>query len=516
MDRKKHLLQQLRSSIKRAPSQHAGDVPAHSPLRCSLRTMAFTTLLLLFSSQLLLLSVWNSGRTKKLNVLLRTAEPLVTHWRVRPENSANTKVLLRASETADAVGFLSPGTRVRTYPYSELSDDKYLFMMSPINGFALKRLFEMVPEGDEFDLSPFLYEGYRWEGHNLKTRFLFAPTALVIAQQLWNALQIFEVFLAIALFYVVRSNTATSSDGCSWLTITRTCEHYFVGLGGALGLMILLPFSIYVSSPGAPVLAIVTLMTCLLALSSQNAKAILLDVGPGECTQVKATQGRWSCRKLLLSTSLLQQEHLFSLVPSHDSDEVKGAVCSSSVSVRSEENSMEQTLPSRPVMQIELLGFLCNLSSSLYNYHHSHKTWPHWRYHFFNLDKFFGWIGGNHRAKIDMFNTRVYTLGLPNVHVPLYVPGGLGSTTGGHMFWILWSFIPVLYVAYYLCMYLLAPRSPGVKIQRAMLLFSMFHFLFLTGKRDTVLFSRMFSSQRAPLASLTYLIARIVGRLGFL
>ena len=155
---------------------------------------------------------------------------------------------------------------------------------------------------------------------------------------------------------------------------------------------------------------------------------------------------------------------------------------------------MEQTLPSRPVMQIELLGFLCNLSSSLYNYHHSHKTWPHWRYHFFNLDKFFGWIGGNHRAKIDMFNTRVYTLGLPNVHVPLYVPGGLGSTTGGHMFWILWSFIPVLYVAYYLCMYLLAPRSPGVKIQRAMLLFSMFHFLFLTGKRDTVLFSRMFTT----------------------
>ena len=30
---------------------------------------------------------------------------------------------------------------------------------------------------------PFLY---RWEGHNLKTRFLFAPTALVIAH--WNAL----------------------------------------------------------------------------------------------------------------------------------------------------------------------------------------------------------------------------------------------------------------------------------------------------------------------------------------
>ena len=241
-------------------------------------------------------------------------------------------------------------------------------------------------------------------------------------------------------------------------------------------MLIMLPFSVYVSSPGAMVFSFVALMTCKWAFA-QNPTELVIDVGPTAASPQEP-----------LMLPLLDQENC-------TAETQPVLVLSPSSAPRSEpkKNVVSMVLPRMWVGQEEWLGFLCNLSSSLYNYHNSHKTWPHWRFHFFNLDKYFGWTGGSHQSKVDMFNTGMYTLGLPNVDVPLYVPGARGSTTGGHVFWFLWSIIPTFYVSYYLCMYLLAPRAPGVKIQRGLLLFSMFHFLFMTGKIEKFSSVRGFS-----------------------
>ena len=480
MFRNFHLVKE-QPGAKRWRHEHGDALASTAPVSTvhfSLRALACITFILLLSSQMLLISVWKSGHTKRLTMQQNMADALVTHWRVRPDKASNAKVRLRATDTAEAVGFLSPGTLVRAYQYDEVGSETYLFLMSPLTGFARTKLFEPIPDEDEFDLSPLMYEGYRMEGRNRTARYLYAPTILVVAQQLWNALQVFEIFLAMALYFVVRSNTTTTTEsakGC-WATFARACDHRFWGLSGAVGLGILLPLSTYVSSPGATVYAFVTLMTCLVALTNNGAH-VLVEVSPEE-SKIKDADTRWLFPAASSASSSLQQ--LPFLIPSLALD--NGSCGEGPMTRKPEKQEGWQRLPVWLVAQEEMLGFLCNLASSLYNYHNSQKTWPHWQRHFFNLDKYFGWVGGDGHSKGDVFYTGMYALGLPNVDVPLYVPGSRGSTTGGHVFWMLWSIIPVLYVAYYLCMYLLAPRSPGVKIQRTLLLFAMFHFLFMTGK----------------------------------
>lgn len=62
----------------------------------------------------------------------------------------------------------------------------------------------------------------------------------------------------------------------------------------------------------------------------------------------------------------------------------------------------------------------------------------------------------------------------------MYVTHNFGSVTGSNMFILIWSVLPTLYVIYFGCLYILSPRSPFKNIQRGLLLFGMFHFLFLT------------------------------------
>ena len=71
-------------------------------------------------------------------------------------------------------------------------------------------------------------------------------------------------------------------------------------------------------------------------------------------------------------------------------------------------------------------------------------------------------------------------MGISNVRVPLFIPRAIGSTTGAQIFLVVWSVLPFLYVCYFLCMFTLAPRSPGTNIQRGLCLFGICHFLFFT------------------------------------
>jgi hypothetical protein len=55
---------------------------------------------------------------------------------------------------------------------------------------------------------------------------------------------------------------------------------------------------------------------------------------------------------------------------------------------------------------------------------------------------------------------------------------------GAAVFATIWSVLPFLYVLYFLSMMRLAAHSPGARVQRALCLFGIFHFLFLTDVVD--------------------------------
>lgn len=208
------------------------------------------------------------------------------------------------------------------------------------------------------------------------------------------------------------------------------------------------------------------------ALDSSSNAVLELDVGERKGSETtKKKHNAEEVDPLLGDVSLVGAEHEHE----HDEESLHPATKSPSLATAT------AFLPWFLIKE-ETLGFLCNLASSLYNYHNSHKTWPHWEDRFVAVDRALGLPGGDGRY-LDVSNEKLYTLGLPNVQVPLFVPRAMGTTTGCHLFVVLWAFIPVLYVSYFIAMYLLAPRSPWPKAQRALLAFGIFHFLFMTGKQ---------------------------------
>jgi len=333
------------------------------------------------------------------------------------------------------VAFIPPGTEVEAVSFNS---NEYLHLVEPVSGFVSKKLFR--PSDSDGDASPWMYEGFRLAGRNRNARYSYSPTLLVVAQQVWNAVQVLHVLLVICLYYhhfiLAPHRSVRVRIVVSTTTIALHC--------------LLLPLSIYAISPGAVAFAIVAYITAVVGLLSRTDMEV--SVSDRVKSEVSPTD--------VEDTTLEDEESL------------------SSVATASKEKEAN-TLPLWYIVKEETLGLLCNLASSLYNYHGSRSTWPHWESQFSSVDKFMGWTGGN-REYLDVLDQEVYTLGLVD-HVPLFVPRAVGSTFGSHLFWILWAFIPVLYVSYFLVMYVLAERSPGVKVQRALLLFAIFHFLFMTG-----------------------------------
>jgi len=398
-------------------------------IRFSIRKLSILVLILLLSSQFLFGVVRSSGVAIK----NESEGPIVTHWRLQDNKRA--KVRFSALQDSSAVGYIEPGTQVTAYSWTH--SNKYLFLVSPIRGFVLKKIFDPLPEKD-YDSSPIMYTGYRREGPGMVKRFTYAPTSLVVAQQLWNAVQVLQTFLVIALYYV-------KVIACRTPVYSR-CFCVVTGLSMFFAFALLLPFSVYVTSPGSTVFGILVLVSTVLGIRTDT--ILVLDVS-GRPRHIVAGGATTEDEEMGSTMLLIRKVQVVAL-------------------------------PEWFLAKEEVIGFFCNLCSSLYNYNASFYVWPHWRKYFFRIDRHFGWKGRPSKFT-DVFNMNYYTLGT-NVEIPLYLPGGRGSTFGVHFFWILWSVIPVLYVSYFTCMFVLAKRSPGVKIQRALLLFSIFHFLFMTGK----------------------------------
>ena len=316
----------------------------------------------------------------------------------------NVSVHRSALRSSMTIGHLSHHTIVDTLPYN---NSHYVYISKPLNGFAMAKSFKTV---QSFNISTFCpLMGWRDE-NNIRSSCMYAPTALVIAQQLWNAAQVMHLSVVVLLFFVLKRSL-----------IMINWKHKTIFVCISMLYMIATPFTIIVTSPAA----------------------------------------FWFCMySVLLSLSTIYQFHDIELM-------VK--VCSK------KHISTKQCI----VVREEMLGFICNLCSSLYNYNASRLVWPHWNRIYRQIDWFFD-LNGKENAYLNSFDSSFYTTGRQNVYVPTYVPTSHGSTTGARLFVFLWTFMPFLYLAYLLCMYLLANNSPYFVMQRAFICFAMFHFLFMT------------------------------------
>jgi len=133
----------------------------------------------------------------------------------------------------------------------------------------------------------------------------------------------------------------------------------------------------------------------------------------------------------------------------------------------------------KSVVREELIAFICNLCCSLYNQNASMDTWPNWKRHFDKLDNFLGLVDDN-IERPDYYNPIFYTMGISSHSAPMYISRNAGSVSGANVFVVIWSFLPLMYVCYFGCLYLLSSRSPYKNFQRFLCMFGIFHFLFLT------------------------------------
>lgn len=131
------------------------------------------------------------------------------------------------------------------------------------------------------------------------------------------------------------------------------------------------------------------------------------------------------------------------------------------------------------VIALELIALLCNLGSTLYNYNHSRSCPPYW-------DALFRALGDTLGLTAPLADTvrPFYTLGL-DLPLPPFVPIGAGSNPlGALVFLTVWSILPTLYVLYFVILALGSRAAPYPRIQQALCLFAIAHFLFFTDLVD--------------------------------
>ncbi|MCB1160980.1 MAG: hypothetical protein KDK45_25990, partial [Leptospiraceae bacterium] len=223
------------------------------------------------------------------------------------------------------------------------------------------------------------------------------PVGIVLGQTIWNAAQVGFLFILFQLFFSYQK---------WWFKFISILS------------IALLPFSVYLISPGGYIYLVLILLISVLVfiLPPRNLEVNLLD------------------SKILPKTSLYR---------------------------------------------FELLAFTCNLACSLYNYNSAKDCWPYWHRMFIKLGALLGLV-----FKPEEFSEKMFTLGLKEFNMPVFVPAGVGNNVGSVIFLLIWSILPFLYVAYFAILFQLSKRSYGTRIQQALCLFSIFHFLFLTDMVD--------------------------------
>lgn len=294
--------------------------------------------------------------------LLFQDRPAVRRYRVNT-NHTSLPIFSKASDKGNPSGYVEPAQVVELYD----RDDSKVFhrIVRPNLGFVRRNsLHSGKPYFIPLDVVTRPLNGWWPEGKRLR-RSLYAPTSIVVAQQLWNALQVIVLFLLIAANYcqLQQPNDDLRGKIIKWSIRLLT-----------LVALLILPFTVYLVSPGAHVFAFLSFLLALTGMFYSPSHVLRLSIG--------------------------------------------------------EQNDDSTCTHNRPCCWIlireETLGCLCTLGSSLYNYAGSNRTWPHWKTHFYMIDNYFGWQRGG-----DLTVEEDFTFLSTSVRIPLFVPRADGGSTFG-------------------------------------------------------------------------------------
>ena len=229
----------------------------------SIRVLGILTLLLLGLTQIILATQCRDSRkTRDVSTI-----PIVSKWRVTTERS-RVPVKFHPRDKDKLTGYLSPGDIVEAYGNGT---KRHIFLLHPQRGFSLrkgpergKEQFEKISNNEYTEpvspSCPLLYSGW-WPKHKTPYRFLYAPTKMVVAQQFWNAMQVFELLLLISLAYSYPRGSIKFIAVCILSTVV-TC---------------LLPFSHYFINHGGHMFSYATLITCIWGI--KNNSRLVLSIG---------------------------------------------------------------------------------------------------------------------------------------------------------------------------------------------------------------------------------------------
>jgi len=437
--------------VKKGDYYYAENDEPETAAQFSFPVRALATIVLLFlgTSHLLLVGQCAVSVTKQKREvnLPHYHDGMINEFQVISKK--NVSIWSSSKDNAGIVTQLTTGDVITTLGEARIVDYgkkqgkwAYHFVLKPQLGFVeqnlnrsslLQHVNSLDDVNDDIDDAwcPLLYEGF-WDHQQPETTHVDAPISLIIAQQLWNATQVFTLFLLAALYYwFVAASNSPATNRYQYRIPTKIATILLV-----LASLGVLPVSSQLISPGAHMFAVLTSLTLVVAF---------FWTPPGSMIRVSLQEGPSCCGTNNRSTSPTKNKN-------HN-------------------HSWTWT-------REETLACCCNLGSSLYNYAGSTAHWPHWKVHFRKIDDYFGWpTSGN------VFWDEAFTLGLQRYYkyVPLFVPRATGgSTVGATQFFMVWSILPTCYILYFTCMFLLSHRSPGKWIQRCLCIFGICHFLFGT------------------------------------
>jgi len=369
---------------------------------------------------------------------------------------------LETRECASTTNTSNPSRSTSSFWIDPEYSDDFVRVLYPTAGFlSTKSLRELTSNSLQLEPSaadddpqpslfngggtPLMYQGWWPADGGRERQYLYAPNTLVVAQCLWNAAQVLQLFLLIALYH---------NHGGSYPTNSKTKKAKKTVVNALVASSVcLLPFSVYIISSGGHVFAGLALASALFALLACREPTLRVAVEEDD-DGVHTHQEQ-------------QQREECALNALHGNDDDNGD--DDDNSGNNGNNGQQPWL----IVREETVACLANVCSHMYN---GRKPW--WDIYAW-IDSTMGWKHGGDVTPKAAFAPFSFFFS-SKARIPLFVSQANRSTAHARVFLVLWSVIPFLYVAYFGVMYLLAVRSPRVGLQRALCIFGMINFLFLT------------------------------------
>jgi len=202
--------------------------------------------------------------------------PYIQKYHVNTKHTS-LKIYSKPSDKGKELDSLRPGQIVELY---ERDDSEFFHrILRPSLGFVRKvGLRTGKPYFTPLDVAHAHPLTGWWPERKKLARHLYAPTSLVVAQQLWNALQVLVLYLIIALNYCRSRQGHDDSSIVKWTTRLVS-----------LAAVAILPFSVYLISPGGHSFAFAALLLGLLGIFQTPHPNLRLSIGERDGTTITSS-----------------------------------------------------------------------------------------------------------------------------------------------------------------------------------------------------------------------------------